>query len=161
MLREAENKTLETVAHCLCESLEINYCNNFYQYVCHWIQNNNETNLINYMANEIKNRKIEKMSKFGENLNYWGISFTEENETNLGNSGDGCVWIPAAFSQNDNCKSYGGVCLVPKLVNQNSRGQGGNAGGFGGGMGGNGDGGNRGGDICLTFLVYNAFELNF
>ncbi len=32
MLREAERKTLETVAHSLCETLEIKYCNNFYQY---------------------------------------------------------------------------------------------------------------------------------
>ncbi len=148
MLREAGKKTLETVAHSLCKSLEIKYCNNFYQYVCHWIQDNNETNIINYMANEIKIKQIEKMSKFGENQNYWEISLTEENETNLGNCGDGCVWVPAAFSQNDNCEIYGGVCLVPKLVNQNSSGQGGNAGGFEGVMVGNGGGGNKGGEFA-------------
>jgi hypothetical protein len=83
---------------------------------------------------------------------------TEENETNLGNCGDGCVWVPAAFSQINNCKVYGGVYLVPKLVNQNSSGQGGNA---GVGMGRKGYGRNKGGDICLTFLLYNVFKLNF
>jgi uncharacterized membrane protein YgcG len=163
MLREAEKKTLETIAQSLSESLEIKYCNNFYQYVYSWIQNNSETNLVNYMANEIKERKIEKMSKFGENLNYWGISLAEENEINLGNSGDGCVWVPAAFSENDNCKTYGGVCLIPKMVSANSNGQGGNAGQSGrgsgngaGNMGGGGDGGNKGEkfDEQFKFVIY-------
>jgi hypothetical protein len=68
------------------------------------------------MANEIKDTKIENMSKFGENLNYWGTSLTEENDMNLENFDDSCVWVHAAFSENDNCKTYGGICLIPKMV---------------------------------------------
>ncbi len=110
-----------------------------------WIQHGSGSNLVNYLANYVKERNIEKMSRFGRNLKHWGVKL-EENELKFSNSGSECVWIPAAFFEGEKCKVYEGVCLLPKLVSVSSQSGGQEGGGSGGGRGqGKGGGGDRGG----------------
>jgi hypothetical protein len=140
-LREAEETEFETVAHDLSEYLEITYCNNLYQHVSNWIQHQRESNLVNYLENQVKEKKIKKLSKFGENLKRWGVKVEGNEEVKLSNSGNECVWVPAAFSKGEKCKAYGGVCLIPNLVSASPQSSG--QGGGGGRRGGDGRGGSR------------------
>lgn len=58
----------------------------------------------------------QKKSKFRKCLEENGIKLELSKIEIHQNNTTKCVWVPALFNQFDNFKTYGGVCLIPKLV---------------------------------------------
>lgn len=92
------------------------------QHVRNWIENGQSTALVDYLCTAIYEKRIEKLSRFGNNLKQLGFNLVADGDTDLDESASGYKWVPAAFSRVDGNRAYGGVLLQPKLSSQNSKG---------------------------------------
>lgn len=122
------------------------------QHVSNWIKHHQCGALVDYLCTAVYEKKIERLSIFGNNLKKLGVNLSDvDGDTKLTESDSGCKWVPAAFSQLDGRKAYGGVFLRPNLSSQSSRGFQGfqastkNAGSSGSSKGGSAKGGSNGG----------------
>lgn len=121
-LNSADRKLLIDLPKQLSEANELANTQDLGQHVRNWIENGHCNALVDYLCTAIYEKKIEKLSRFGNNLKKLGFNLAADGDTELDESDSGCKWVPAAFSQLDGRRAYGGVFLRPKLSSQNSRG---------------------------------------
>lgn len=120
-LKTAERQLLIDVPKLLSESLELENTPALGQSVSDWIVHDERYDLVEYLRSAIYEKKMEKLSKFGNNLKKLGVNL-DADDTKLGESDNGCKWVPATFSQLDGRRVYGGVFLRPNVNLQNTRG---------------------------------------
>lgn len=92
------------------------------EHVRNWLVHDQVEALVNYLSTAIYENQIEKLSRFGNNLDALGVNLSNEDNTNLDECDSGCKWVPATFSQHDGQSVYGGVALMPKLSSQSNKG---------------------------------------
>lgn len=117
-LNRAEEKLLIDLPKQMSESMELANTQALGLYVSNWIKHGQNDALINYLRT-IYEQKIEKMSKFGNNLKKLGIDLAVDK---LDDCDSGCKWVPSAFSHLDGRHAYGGVFLRPNTSLTNERG---------------------------------------
>ena len=146
-LAQAENKLFENLTSALVDGLEIREDQSLRQNIRNWVMyNNNEGTLVPHLCQLVKQKELEKLSRFG--------NYLKANKVNLGNGeqsfdmvSEKDDWVPAAFSVSEDRRCYGGVCLIPRLTEatSSSGGTGGASGGGAGGKTGGSSGGGAGG----------------
>lgn len=152
-LRSVEEKLLTNLPKQLSDSMELVNTQALRQHVSNWIKHGTGHGaLVDYLCTAIYEKRIERFSRFGNNLKKLGVNLSDvDGDTKLTESDSGCKWVPAAFSQLDGRKAYGGVFLRPNLSSQSTRGFQGfqvstkNAGSSGSSKGGSNGGGSSGG----------------
>lgn len=149
-LNSLEEKLLINLPKQLSDSMELVNTQALGQHVSNWIKHDQCGALVDYLCTAIYENKIERLSRFGNNLKKLGVNLSDvDGDTKLTESDSGCKWVPAAFSQLDGRKAYGGVFLRPNLSSQSTRGfqgfQAKNAGSSGSSKGGSAKGGSNGG----------------
>lgn len=144
-LNSADERLLIDFPEQLSEHMGLTNTQELGKHVSDWIKHGQSDALIDYLSTAIYDKKIEKLSKFGNNLKKLGVNLADHGNTKPDESDSGCKWVPATFSKFDERRVYGGVFLRPKLNLQNNRGfQGfqattknaGSSGGFSGGSSG-------------------------
>ena len=134
-LAQAEAKLFENLTSSLVDGLEIRADQSLRQNIRNWVMfSNNEGTLVPHLCQLVKQKELEKLSRFG--------NYLKANKVNLGNEEESLVsekddWVPAAFSVSEGRRCYGGVCLIPRLTEATSS-SGGTSGSSGGGAGGSG-----------------------
>lgn len=121
-LESAEEKLLINLTKQMAEGLELINTQALLGYVRDWLKNGHRDALIDYLRTAIYQTKMEKLSRFGNNLKQLGINLAVDSNTKLDECDSGCKWVPSTFSQLDGKRVYGGVCLQPKVSLQNDRG---------------------------------------
>lgn len=151
-LNDAERKLFTEIPKQLAKSFDLINTEELARHIRNWIMNGWYNDLVGYLCEAIREKQLEDLSKFGNNLKKLGINLTPNDSTELDESDSACKWVPAAFSQVDGRRVYGGVALLPKLNAQSTKGfQGfqssaGDKGGFFGKIfGGSSDGASGGG----------------
>lgn len=121
-LNKAENELFIDLPKQLSKSLELKNTSALGQCVSDWMRHDECNALIDYLCSAIYEKKVEELSKFGNNLKKLGVNLDADGDTELGEGNLGCKWVPASFSQLDGGRVYGGVFLRPKVNLQNNRG---------------------------------------
>ena len=121
-LNEAENELFIDLPKQLSKSLELENTSLLGRCVNDWIRHDQCDCLVFYLCIAIYKKKVEELSKFGNNLKNLGVNLDADGDTELGEGDIGCKWVPATFSQLDGGRVYGGVFLQPKVNLQNNRG---------------------------------------
>lgn len=121
-MNSAERKLLNNLPEQLSKLLELAKTQALGQHVSKWIENGQCNDLVDYLCTAIYEKRIEKLSRFGNNLKKLGVNLVADNDTKLNENDSGCKWVPSTFSQLDGRRAYGGVFLQPKLKLQNDKG---------------------------------------
>lgn len=122
-LSSAERKLLIDLPEQLSKSMTLANTQELGQHVSNWIKHGQCNAFVDYLCTAIYERKIEQLSRFGNNLKKLGVNLDAVGDAaGLNESDSGCKWVPATFSQLDGRRAYGGVFLRPKLNSQNKRG---------------------------------------
>lgn len=151
-LENADKELLTEITKQLSKAMEVANTQILHRHVRNWLEHGWQRELVVYISTAIYENQIEKLSRFGNNLNALGVNVADEDSNNLNESDSGCKWVPATFSQHDGRSVYGGVALLPKLSSQSTKGfkgfqtnsrkigKAGSSGGGGGGGDNNGNG---------------------
>ena len=114
-LANAEDEMFNQVTRSLIDGLKINGLSRSYVY--NWIVHSQEMSLVNYLCQLIKEMELEKLSRFGNFLRAKKVNLDQS--VNFDMIDENCNWVPAVFSMSERRKCYGGVCLIPRLSEQN------------------------------------------
>lgn len=121
-LNSAERKLLIDLPKQLSEAMGLANTQALGQHVSNWIKHGWCTALVDYLCTAIYEKKIEQLSRFGNNLKRLDFKLSNDDDTELNECNSDCKWVPAAFSRLDGRRAYGGVFLRPKLSSQNNKG---------------------------------------
>lgn len=100
----------------LSKTMEVKDTLELHARVRDWLQDDSKEPLVNYLSQALYENKIEKLSRFGNNLNVLGVNLTADDYTNLNECDSTCK--PATFSRLDGQSVYGRVAVMPKLSNR-------------------------------------------
>lgn len=121
-LKSAERNLLIDLPKQISDSLEISNTSKLHTYVDDWLNSDRSDALIDYLRMAIYQKKIDKLSRFGNNLKELGIDLNKDGDNKLDESDSGCKWVPSSFSKLDGKRVFGGVLLQPKLSLQDDKG---------------------------------------
>lgn len=102
--------------------MEFTNTQELHQLVINWIKHGQYDALVDHLSTAIYKKRIEQLSRFGNNLKKLGVDLDTDGDAKLNESDIGCKWVPAAFSQHNGKRAYGGVFLRPTLSSQNVKG---------------------------------------
>lgn len=117
-LKDVEGKLWRSIAENLSKALQMANSHALYVKVYDWLAHGRQNELVKYLSA----RKLEKLSRFGNNLSALGVKVDADDCPQLIESENGCKWVPATFSQLDGRSVYCGVALLPKLNVQRNKG---------------------------------------
>ncbi|CAG2109387.1 unnamed protein product, partial [Medioppia subpectinata] len=116
-----EDQVLDQVARALDESLELERPQWLRPLTAHWIRYGEEQKLVHHLQRHMELRLVAKLARFGQGCRNMGMVFSDEQSDGDDFAKNGSNdWIPAAYSQSSQCRTYGGVCLVPRMKNVNA-----------------------------------------
>ncbi|CAG2115779.1 unnamed protein product, partial [Medioppia subpectinata] len=115
-----EDQVLDQVARALDEALELERPQWLRPLTAHWIRYGEEQKLVHHLQRHMELRLVAKLARFGQGCRNMGMVFSDEQSDGDDFAENGANdWIPAAYSQSSQCRTYGGVCLVPRIKNVN------------------------------------------
>ncbi|XP_054152507.1 uncharacterized protein LOC128951282 [Oppia nitens] len=113
-LADQEEQLFDKLTDTLVESLGVDYSRQLRDLVKSWVRFSRDTDLVDYLDQQIRLVMSNKLSQFGDNLRQIGINV--DDESTLSTSANKPLWVPTVYSLEHRCRAYGSISLFPKLL---------------------------------------------